>query len=108
MNFFRHGKERTRLISIKHQWKDSSVRQCPPASKPLTVKELSADDVSVRASSVFGVASAASKGRTLNADTDEGGQNVSSAPNQFNNQLVGMGRTVADDEIPTLVGEVEL
>jgi hypothetical protein len=111
VRFFRHGKERTRLISISRQWGDFSVRQRSTPPNELQDKELRADDASVRPASAKRSSVRLDEEdlnrRTLNAQADAGGQTPASALNPNETQLLNQGRTQADAEIPLLVGEVE-
>jgi hypothetical protein len=108
VRFYRHGKERTRLISITRQWGDFSVRQRSTPPNELENNELRADAGSVRQTSTQISASANPDRRTLNALADDGGQSPASALNHSTNQSLNQGGTQADAEIPLLAEEVEI
>ena len=97
VKFFRHGKERSRIISISRQQGDFSVRQGPPHSKVLQEIEIEADDGRIGGRWTHR--------RTLDASADAGGQSLSSALNYVENQWRRIWQTVADAEIPSLSSE---
>jgi len=112
VKFYRHGNERTRMISITGQQGDFSVRQRPQEPTALTPNDLGADagenGQRPLASAASASASAPPDMRTLNANADAGGRRPASAPNHQSNQGDRGMRTLADAEIPLLAGEIEI